>query len=342
MKTTSSVTISVIIPNFNGLRFLKPCLDSLRKQSFGDFEVIVVDNGSTDGSIEYLAGNYPEVKVRSLTRNFGFSRAVNEGIKVSRGKYIALLNNDTETDPGWLQELYYALERNPELGFCASKMINYYDRDTLDGAGDCFPRSCRPFKRGMGEKIFELYNTTKLVFGASAGAAIYRNELFETVGLFDEDFFAYFEDVDLSFRAQLLGFKCLYVPTAIVYHIGGGTLEVQVKASCFNETKEILGNEKLRERTFLLSRNRIYVIVKNVPFVLVLRYLPYIIGGLMKSFGYNLFKSGHIKQFLSGVFRGITDIPRFLSKRKLILAHKKLSIMEIDRLIKLCANEEGE
>jgi hypothetical protein len=315
-------------------------LDSLRKQSFGDFEVIVVDNASTDGSIEYIAGNYPEVEVISLTRNFGFSRAVNEGIKVSRGKYIALLNNDTETDPGWLQESYYALERNPELGFCASKMINYYHRDTLDGAGDCFPRSCRPFKRGMGKKVFEAYNTTKLVFGASAGAAIYRNELFKTVGLFDEDFFAYFEDVDLSFRAQLLGFKCLYVPTAVVYHIGAGTSEA--KYLDFNETKEILGNGKLREKTFLLVRNRTYLVIKNMPLVLILRYFPYIIGGLIISFGYHLFKSGHVKQFLSGIFRGITDIPRFLSKRRLILAHKKLSIMEIDRLIKLCAKEEGE
>lgn len=339
MKTTSSVKISVIIPNFNGLRFLKTCLDSLRKQSFGDFEVIVVDNGSSDGSIEYLAGNYPEAKVLSLTRNFGFSRAVNEGIKVSRGEYIALLNNDTETDPGWLQELHYALERNPELGFCASKMINYYHRDILDGAGDCFPRSCRPFKRGMGKKVFELYNTTKLVFGASAGAAIYRNDLFEAVGLFDEDFFAYFEDVDLSFRAQLLGFKCLYVPTAIVYHVGGGTLEANYLD--FNDTKEILGNEELRERTFLLVRNRTYIIIKNMPLILILRYFPYIIGGLIISFGYHLFKSGHVKQFLSGIFRAITDMPRFLRKRKLILAHKKLSITEIDRLTKLCANEEG-
>ena len=206
------VKISVIIPNFNGQRFLKTCLDSLRKQSYQDFEVIVVDNGSTDGSIKYIAENYPEVRIIPLIKNFGFSRAVNEGIKVSRGKYIALLNNDTEADPEWLKELYYALERNPELGFCASRMINYYHRDILDGAGDCFPRSCRPFKRAIGN---EGYNITKLVFGASAGAALYKKELFETVGYFDEDFFAYFEDVDLSLRAQLLGFKCLYVSTAI-------------------------------------------------------------------------------------------------------------------------------
>lgn len=309
----------------------------MRKQSFQDFEVIVVDNGSTDGSIRYIAGNYPEVGIIPLPRNFGFSRAVNEGIKVSKGKYIALLNNDTETDPGWLKELYHALERDPELGFCASKMINYYHRDTLDGAGDCFPRSCHPFKRGTGKKLSEEYNVAQLVLGACAGAAVYKKELFETVGYFDEDFFAYFEDVDLSFRAQLLGFKCLYVPTAIVYHIGGGTSEA--KNIDFNESKEILKKEKLREKTFLLARNRIYIIIKNVPSVLILRYLPYIIGGSMISFGYHLFKSGHIKQFLSGVFRGITDMPRFLQKRKLVQAHKKLSIREIDRLIELCTKE---
>jgi len=329
------VEISVIIPNFNGQRFLKTCLDSLRKQSFQDFEVIVVDNGSTDGSINYIARNYAEGRIIPLTRNFGFSRAVNEGIKASRGKYIALLNNDTEADLEWLKELYYALERNPDIAFCASRMISYYHRDTLDGAGDCFPRSCFPFKRGMGGKVSEGYNITELVFGASAGAALYKKELFETVGYFDEDFFAYFEDVDLSFRAQLLGFRCLYVPTAIVYHVGGGTSEG--KDIGFNETKDILGNEKVGEKTFFLARNRIYIIIKNMPSVLILIYLPYIIGGLILTFSYHiLFKPRHIKQFLSGVFRGIIDIPRLLSKRKLIQTHKKLSIREIDRLIKLC------
>lgn len=314
---------------------MKTCIDSLRIQSFQDFEVIVVDNGSTDGSTEYLAGNFPDVRIISLTRNFGFSRAVNEGLKVSRGEYIALLNNDTETDPDWLKELYYALEGDPDLGLCASRMINYYHRDTLDGAGDYFPRSGRAFKRGMGKKVSDGYNITELVFGASGGAALYKKELFETVGYFDEDFFSYFEDVDLSFRAQLQGFKCMYVPTAIVYHVGGGTSEANITG--FNEAKEILRDKKLRERTFLLARNRIYVIIKNIPLILILKYLPNIIGGHMISFGYHSVKSGHIKEFLCGVFIGIADIPRFLSKRKLIQDHKKLSIREIDRLI----NEYG-
>jgi len=216
-------TVTVVIPNWNGKHLLKTCLDSLRGQSYSNHTIIVVDNGSTDGSVEYLAELYPEVEVACFAENRGFSVAVNEGVKRATGDYIALLNNDTEVDPRWLEELVGALERHPEVGFCASKMLNFYRRNILDTAGDGFSRYGLAFKRGSRRADGPEYNSEEYVFGACGGASIYRRKLFEEVGLFDEDFFAYLEDVDLSFRAQLKGFRCLYVPTAIVYHMVGGT-----------------------------------------------------------------------------------------------------------------------
>jgi GT2 family glycosyltransferase len=322
--------ISVVIPNFNGMRFLPTCLDSLRRQTFAGAEIILVDNGSTDDSVSYVAEHYPEVIVVRLERNFGFCRAVNEGIRRGRGRYVALLNNDTEVDRLWLAELYQALQTNPQVGFCACRMINYFRRGVLDGAGDCFPRSARPFKRGHGEEVGKKYTAPELVFGASGGAAIYRKELFASVGYFDEDFFSYLEDVDLSFRAQLGGFKCLYVPTAVVYHMEGGTIVGDI------DRLQTAARRDTDEKTYLLARNKIYVIVKNLPFHLLVKHFPYILWGSITSLAYHLFKSGYALDFLSGTLRGFLDARRFSVKRRAIQKTRQLGTKEIEQLIREC------
>jgi hypothetical protein len=295
------IKASIVIPNWNGKHFLKTCLDSLSIQTFKDFEIVIVDNGSTDGSVGFLKENYPDVRVVRFPENRGFSVAVNEGIKASKGEYIALLNNDTEVDSKWLEELVNALDRYPEAGFCASKMLNYYRRNIVDTAGDGFSRYGLAFKRGGRKEDGQEYSREENLFGACAGAAIYRKKLFDEIGLFDEDFFAYLEDADLSFRAQLKGFRCLYVPTAVVYHMMGGTSGG--KGYSF---KRMAGKVV----------NKLFVLIKNMPARLFFKNLPFIIFAFIIE-GFILFLSVF---FSPGTFKKevlrLRLIPRMLRKRR--------------------------
>jgi len=243
----------IIIPNWNGKRFLKTCFDSLKGQTYRDFEIVMVDNGSTDGSVGFIRENYPEVKIIELAKNKGFCVGVNTGIKSTKGECVALLNNDVELEPRWLEELVKVLKGNPEIGFCASKMLNFYNRQnrTIDSAGIIYTKAGKAFNRGSGQE--EIYfDKEEEVFGACAGAALYRRKMLEEIGYFDERFYAYDEDVDLSFHAQLMGYRCLYVPTAIVYHFGQGT-------SCRRAFK----------RTYLINKNTLLVLFKNLSFSLL-------------------------------------------------------------------------
>ncbi|MEK9138337.1 MAG: glycosyltransferase family 2 protein, partial [Bacteroidota bacterium] len=216
-------TVSIIIPNWNGVVHLEDCLNAVHRQTLKPFEVIIVDNGSTDGSFEFVQRNYPDVHMIGLSRNFGFAYAVNRGIEAARGEFIGLLNNDVDLDERWLERLATALATNNSLGSTACKMLDFYDRALLDSAGDAMTPFGSPYNRGHGEPDGEQFNRKELVFGACAGAALYRKEVFTQVGLFDEDFVSFFEDIDFSFRAQLAGFQCLYVPEAICYHKRGAT-----------------------------------------------------------------------------------------------------------------------
>src|SRR5215211_9561023 len=207
--------VTVVIPNWNGERFLKVCLSSLREQSFEDFETALVDNASSDGSLRLVERDFPEVRVISMRENRGFSAAVNAGIETSEATYVALLNNDTEVDPGWLEALVRAAERHPEAGLFASKLVDFYDRRVLDGAGDALRLSGLPYRLGHGERDRGQFDAPAYVFSACAAAALYRREMLDEIGLFDEDFVSYCEDGDLSFRAQLAGYRCFYVPDAV-------------------------------------------------------------------------------------------------------------------------------
>ncbi len=237
---------SIIIPNWNGLRLLRPCLDALRAQTLAEREVIVVDNASTDGSAEVLAAEYPEVRVLRLPRNLGYAGGCNAGIRSARGSVLVLLNNDTEVEPDWLAELLAALDRHPRAGAAASRMMSWADRSVVNAAGDLFHANGLPDSRGVWQPYGPPWDEEVLVFGASGGAAAYRREMLDDTGLLDERLFMYCEDVDLAWRAQLLGWGTVYAPRAVVYHhmsaTGGGPLS-----------------------SYYVGRNTLWVLARNVP-----------------------------------------------------------------------------
>jgi len=228
----------------------------LKKQILGKMGIILIDNGSTDGSVAYVREHFPDVEVIALSENRGFAGGNNVGIRAAHSEYIALLNNDAQPEPHWLEALVHALEAHPEVGFCASKMLGADDPRVIDTAGDVFYDYGVGGKRGMDQLDGPEFSQTEYVFGACAGAAIYRRTMLEDIGLFDEDFFLYGEDIDLSFRAQLRGYKCLFVPQARVYH------EVAATAGRGSHPS-----------VYYSRRNMFYVLVKDLPTSLLLRHL---------------------------------------------------------------------
>jgi GT2 family glycosyltransferase len=306
--------ISVIIVNWNGKHHLEVCLNSLYRQTFSDFEIILVDNGSQDGSVEFVRERYPKLRLVCLKENGGFARGNNEGLKVAKGEYIALLNNDTEVDPHWLGELHQAMKTHPEAGFAASKLINFFDRSKIDSAGDAFQRCGVGMKRGNLREA-ERYNEQELVFGACAGAAIYQKSMIEKIGFFDESFFCLYEDMDLSFRAQLQGYKCLYVPKAIVYHKVNSTLGAE---SAF--------------AVYYGQRNLEYVYLKDLPFPLMVKCFPHHLLYNLLAFSFSLSK-GSIGPFLKAkvdVFRTLSET---LKKRRSIQRSRRVKESYIEAIV---------
>ena len=232
------------------------CLDSLARSDFDSYEVIVVDNGSVDGSREMIEGKYPDVRLIKNRENMGFAIACNQGIKAATGTYISLLNNDIEVESSWLSKLYDGMERHPECGMGTTKMMFLDQRDVFYNTGALFHAWSVGGGRGQGEKDVGQYDEEDYVFGACAGAGIYRRDFFEQVGIFDEDFFIFAEDVDINMRGQLQGFKCIYLPEAKVYHIGTATVGLYSD-----------------RYIFLCKRNDIFVLIRNYSLRMYFRYL---------------------------------------------------------------------
>ena len=316
--------VTVVVPNWNGERFLKTCLGSLREQTYKDFETVLVDNGSTDDSSGLVYRDFPEVVVVPLKENLGFSAAVNAGVRASDTELVALLNNDTEQDAGWLEALVQAANTRPDAGFFASKLVDFHDRRTLDGAGDALRRSGLPYRVGHGEKDRGQYDDTRYVFGACAAAALYRRTMLQEIGLFDEDFFAYCEDGDLSFRAQLAGYRCLYVPEAVVYHIGSASS----------------GGKRSPTATRLGTRNGLWLLVKNLPVPLVPAFLPFFLLGQFSRLAVTAV-SGVWRPHLSGLSEGIRLLPPMLKKRREIQKGRKVPIGYLRWLLRESSRTAG-
>ncbi len=309
VNSDSPVLASIIIVNYNGRGFIMDCLKAVAGQSFRNFEVIIIDNNSGDGSAEsvrrYLEENGLEWKLIPLGTNLGFAGANLEGLKEACGRYIALLNPDTAADSSWLAELVRAMDAHPEAGICASKMIAG-KTGVIDTAGDSFSSLLKGFKRGEGDRAIK-YDRQEYVFGACAGAALYRREMLDGIGFLDEDFFLGHEDTDLNLRAQLAGWKALYVPSAVVFHEVGAS---RGKMSGMS--------------VYYTLRNTELVRIKNVPASVFLRYFPQFLAGVFFEFFYFVLKHKKCRQYAGAKLDVLRMLPGMLRKRAAIMKSRKL------------------
>ena len=258
---------TVVIPNLNGAGWLKDSIESIWAQTMQDLELIVVDNGSTDESLA-IAQSYqgrPGYTLIQNDTNTGFSHAVNQGIRVAKGEYVALFNNDAFAEPDWLENLIAAAEQDGRIFAVSSLMIRHFERELADDAGDYVTLLGFACKRGDGMKASR-YQKPGRVFSACGGAALYRKSILDEIGLFDETFFAYYEDVDISWRANSLGYTNVYCPTARCYHICGAT----TGAVRYNPFKSIQS-----------GRNSILLPYKNMPILMLLLNLPFLVFGYL-------------------------------------------------------------
>jgi GT2 family glycosyltransferase len=261
--------IACVIPNWNGKDRIGKALDTLLHQhTTAKVTIVVVDNGSVDGSSDYIRANYPSVVIVQHDKNYGFAGGVNGGIRKAlelEQDYVALFNNDAVAELNWLDELWKELESRPEAGIATGKLVAS-DRSHLDSTGEGYSIWGLAFPRGRGEPVTDKYDDQRDIFAASGGASLYRTDVFRQIGLFDDDFFLYYEDLDVSFRAQLAGWKVRYVPTAVAYHDIGAT------------------SDKIRGLTrYHTLKNLPWVVWKNVP----ARYLWAVLPRF--SFAYLLF-----------------------------------------------------
>jgi GT2 family glycosyltransferase len=295
--------VSIIIVNWNGREFLRECLEGLRRQVYRDFSVILVDNGSHDGSTAFVSENYPEVSIVALKDNRGFAAANNVALHTIETEFVALLNNDAVPHPLWLKSLVEALEEHPQAGLAASKMLLYDRPEMIDRAGDGYTRAGAALLRGRGLSA-DCHRIREWVFGACAAAALYRMAMLRDIGFFDEDLFLLYEDVDLSFRAQLKGYKCLYVPEALVYHKGSSSIVHDSSLSVYYG-----------------HRNLEWVYIQNMPSRLLLRTVfPHILYDFA-SLTYFVI-SGRGKDFFRAKKDALKGLKRALKKRQQIQSGK--------------------
>ena len=301
-------TIFTLIPNLNGEDTIEKCVNSLLSQTVKN-KIIVIENGSTDNSLTILKKNYPDIEIIENSKNLGFAGGVNQGIKkaVELGaEYIALFNNDAVADKKWLEELINVIKESPKVGIIAPKILSA-DKKHLDSTGDQYTNWGLPYPRGRKEEISGQYNSPERVFSASGGASLYRVSMLKEIGLFDEGFFAYYEDVDISFRAQLAGWKVAYEPSSIVYHEIGAT------------SSKIPGFT-----TYQTIKNLPWLFWKNVPrkylFTVGIRfYIAYF------SFIFSAISRGQIVPVLKGFFVSLVLMPKKLFERHKIQSKMKVS-----------------
>ncbi len=308
--------VSVVVINWNGARHLPTCLDALRAQTYPRLEIIVADNASTDGSQALIRERYPEVRLVALPENRGFTGGNNAGIAASTGEIVILLNNDTEVAPTWVAALVDAFARHPEAGTAASKMLLFDRRDTFHTAGDFYRVDGLPGNRGVWEKDVGQYDREEYVFGACGGALAIRREVLETIGPLDDDFFFSAEDVDFAWRAQLAGYRCVYVPDAVVYHHLAAT-GGDVTASYYN------------------GRNFLYILAKDYPGDLFRRYWRAVIGRQCRIAWEALraWRGAAARARLRGIIAGLGGLPGMLRKRRAVQAMRRVSLAYLESIL---------
>ena len=302
--------VSIVVLNYNGRRWLERCLSSLAGQQGVDAEIILVDNCSSDGSVAFVEQCFPSVRVLRLGRNCGFAAGNNAGAGRARGRFLAFLNNDTEADTLWAAMLKAALDANAAAGLAASRIVYLHDPELVDSAGDAYLRAGGAFKRGHGQMDMH-FRAAAEVFGACGAAFMIRREVFDDLGGFDEDFFLVHEDVDLSYRAQLRDYRCIYVADALVHHAGSATMGTTSRVSVFHG-----------------QRNLEWVYLKNTPLPLLLRTLPahavYSLAG-----GAYLASTGHLGTYLSAKLAALAGLPAVLRKRRSVQHSRRTDVRRL-------------
>jgi len=322
----SGPLISVIIPNWNGKHFLAECIDSLKEQTFRDFETILVDNGSTDGSVEFAEKRYGDfIRIIQNKKNLGFTGGNNVGIKAAKGRYIVLLNNDTWAAPTWLEELVKTTYLDRPIGMWASKVYSYYKRNQIEAVGELIYWDGLSRSRGQYEQEQGQYEEMGEIFFPPGCGGMYRKVVFEEIGLFDEDFFAYGDDAEIGIRARLAGWKCVYVPKAVLYHKNSGSTG---QYSPF--------------KAFYVERNRFWITIKYFPFPLLIlspfftfyRFAFQAYGALSHRGAAGKFTRIYsplklIVILLKAYALGIFCLPHMWEKRKRLKVLKRVSYGEI-------------
>lgn len=308
--------IFVVVPNWNGADMLADCLKSLKAQTL-KATLVVVDNGSTDKSVSIIKDHFPHVHLIRLTENTGFAGGVNAGIRYAieqKADAIALFNNDAVAHKNWLKELVKTMESERTAGIVTGKLLRD-DRKHFDSTGDFYSVWGMPFPRGRNQKDTGQYDRVETVFGASGGASLYRVDMLNQIGLFDEKFFAYYEDVDISFRAQLNGWNVFYNPKAVVYHAVSATSSKHKSFGRYHGTK-----------------NFYMLYAKNMPGHLYWKYLPLFALQAGRLFVSSLLKGGGWT-YLQGVTRALLNTPHLIRERRRIQSQRQVSIAYIDSLL---------
>jgi GT2 family glycosyltransferase len=289
------MNISVVIPNYNGANYIKRCIESVKHQTVST-EIIVVDNGSNDESLSIIK-KHTDVKIVTLSQNYGFSYAVNRGIEATNGDYIVLLNNDCFLEKDWVEQVYKTIISDKNIFSCCSKMINENNHRLLDDVGDYYNILGWAFQMGNG-KSSNLFEQKAEVFSTCAGASIYRKSIFKEIGLFDEQFFAYLEDVDIGYRARIFGYKNVYCPKARCYHIGSAT-----SGGVYNSFKIKYS-----------ARNNIYLIYKNMPYIQLMINLPFLLLGIIIKY-MSYYSKGFGRVYRNAIVEGIITMRKMKKSR---------------------------
>lgn len=323
--------VSVIIPNWNGKKFLAECIDSLKEQTFRDFETILVDNGSADGSVELAKQRYGEfLRIIRNSKNLGFTGGNNVGIRAARGEFIVLLNNDTRTEPTWLEELVKAIGPDPRVGMWASKVYSYFRRDQIEAVGELIYRDGLNRSRGQYEPDRGQYEAMEEIFFPPGCGGMYRKRVFDEVGFFDEDFFAYGDDAEIGIRARLAGWRCFYVPKAVLYHKNSGS------TAPYSPLK-----------AFYVERNRFWITIKYFPLPLLFLSLFFTIyrfgfqayGALTHRGAAGRFTGIYSPYRLMGILlkaygSGFLYLPRMWRKRRRMVNLQKVTFADFYRWFK--------
>ncbi len=310
-------TFSVIIPNWNGAGYLRACLDSVRAQTVQPLEVLLVDSASMDDSLDLVRGSYPEVTIVPLLQNRGFTAAVNAGVARAQGTFVALLNQDAEASPVWIQEMTGVAQAHPGAGAIACKILLADRRDRFHSAGDEYSVDGIGVNRGVWQRDKGQYDREEHVFGACGGAAAYRRSALTQVGGFDEAFFMYYEDVDVAWRLQIAGWRAVYAPRALVFHqlsSGGGT------------TASYYG-----------GRNTLYVLAKDVPWPLLRKHWRRIWAAQCRISrdALRAWRGAAARARLRGQLAGLLTWPRMWRKRRAVQRSRTVSLAYLEGLLVL-------